>query len=263
MIRQAPTRGKAPAEGPHRRRRAVPLRGFTLIELLVVIAIIVLLVGILVPMLQQATEMARRSACVVNLRTAVQAFHLYGEAYESRVPLFFHNSKQKNNFIWYGGVSGSGHYLPHWFFQGTLYTQGVLEDIAALYCPSETSPRLSFATEQNPWPVENYINTLSGYGNRPIECQLAGGLYWPRNMPTMEQMSEKAIVSDLTARPPYVDRRHQTGVNVGFAHGGAKWVPREQFDDLLSQATYIGWDYGHGPMATIQDRIWERFDEEY
>ncbi len=53
--------------------------GFTLIELLVVIAIIALLVGILVPSLKQAKDLAKSVLCLNNLKQTGMAFRLYAE----------------------------------------------------------------------------------------------------------------------------------------------------------------------------------------
>jgi prepilin-type N-terminal cleavage/methylation domain-containing protein/prepilin-type processing-associated H-X9-DG protein len=63
------------------RRPSIPgracLHGFTLIELLVVIAIISLLVSILLPSLNRAKDLAKKTLCLSNLRGLGTALHMY------------------------------------------------------------------------------------------------------------------------------------------------------------------------------------------
>ena len=60
--------------------------GFTLIELLAVIAIIAVLAALLLPGLAAARKVARKAACISNLRQIGIAIHAYAGDYDGSIP---------------------------------------------------------------------------------------------------------------------------------------------------------------------------------
>ncbi|MCH2180102.1 MAG: DUF1559 domain-containing protein [Mariniblastus sp.] len=142
-------------------------RGFTLVELLVVIAIIGILIGMLLPAVQQVREAARRTTCANNLRQVGLAVHNF-ESARGHMPAGAYFAYGTVN---YGSIMVQ--LLPY-LEQNNLFEQydfnsGISPDyqtmddgrliashtIPTLVCPSDTEPETYF----NGRGITNYISS--------------------------------------------------------------------------------------------------------
>ncbi len=124
--------------------------GFTLIESLVVLAILGVLVGLLLPAVQQVREVAARSQCQNNLKQIGQACHNYHDTYKKFPPGIGYYPPQPNKPFGNAFV----HLLPY-LELGHLYQLSYSWDDPQLYsqeikifsCPSD--PTLGEAVKDN------------------------------------------------------------------------------------------------------------------
>lgn len=249
MIRSEASRMWMPSLGRNRRSH-----GFTLVELLVVIGVIALLMSMLMPALGRANAAAKRTLCLSNLRSVYSAFSAYSQANRGQVPLGYrivggNPSKQYNSMV-YSATTGK-------FVQfGLLYKAGLMTPPAAFFCPSETNPQSMLNTPTNPWPPGS-INGFAGYAGRPdvvIPDDLSTAP--PNALAKWSTFNKKAILSDVNTMPARVLSRHETGINVAYGDGSAKWVPYSVFKAELAPCTSLS-----AAFNANQDRVWALLDK--
>lgn len=243
---------------------AVARRGFTLIELLVVVAIVAVLAALLLPTLGKAREAASRAVCLSNLRQTHLVLLVYATYNHDQLPLGFRDGspagiKQFNSMI-YSGTS------KHFVLFGLLQQAGLLNEPAALYCPSETDPARQYNTPQNPFPSAltpptgnlATVNVQAGYAGRPFTAIPDDPAQWTgRTFIRVSDLRRQALLSDLTTTPVRLVTRHKVGINVLYADGSARWQPKQKFATVLNLCPSISQQYNDNQVS-----LWSSLDQQ-
>jgi prepilin-type N-terminal cleavage/methylation domain-containing protein len=171
-------------------------RGFTLVELLVVIAIIGVLVGLLLPAVQQSREAVRRMTCVNNLNQVGLAMHSYhdvnkrlppGYVSPGVIPTDPSSSETSNGYAW--GLSILPFLEEHMVFNtidqfleatGTSNETAAAAALLSVYrCPTDAPPA-TFAVNNGrsvTLPSSNYAAIL-GWNNVTTEAGQGNGVFF-------------------------------------------------------------------------------------
>ncbi|QDU71023.1 type II secretion system protein [Mucisphaera calidilacus] len=229
-----------------------PATGFTLIELLVVISIIALLIGILLPALGAAREVARNVQCASNLRQQLIAIVTYANDYGGTLPL-------AGNYDWHdrawniGGIQGAvdpntGEYI---YQQNLLIPyiggeEGNGEFSDAFICPGTAGGQgPDWLRENEPRPTHYRYNIYAAY-------------FWPTfqkrqlvvsNLDTPMSATEAVIQFDVVFPDWEINgeslphEKTGTGLNVGYMDGHASGVTSETYFAKSTRTSYNTWPY--------------------
>jgi prepilin-type N-terminal cleavage/methylation domain-containing protein/prepilin-type processing-associated H-X9-DG protein len=228
---------------------------FSLIELLVVMVIIAVMIALLLPTLANSRAQAMNVVCASNQRQIQVAMYNYLIQHESlpkltaihdAIPPFETNNQlfvpwYLSPVIYHIHAPGGGGTSKFVNF-GLYWKEGMVDNIAAFYCPTQTHLEFSFDTELNPWPPEaprrmDSVTEFKIWNDVFASYTRRLGLSFIR-FDSIDPGT--AIIADVNMLPEYMRTHHNgQGFNVAYVDGSVDWVNDRWFLDeaIAEQAT--------------------------
>lgn len=135
---------------------------FTLVELLVVIGIIAVLIAILLPALQRASEAGKRTQCMNNHRQFLYGVRMYTDEHRDMLP-FSNSNSDESAQLWRA---------PGWLYDPTRINKSNIQEQdregGAIYKYLKNSKIYRCPFDTGPWPANSMQRLTSYLINRQI-----------------------------------------------------------------------------------------------
>lgn len=209
-------------------------QAFTLIELLVVISIIALLIGLLLPALGAAKDMAKKTHCLSGLKQTSIGAHSYAADNDGSWPMKFREDwggsweymgNNQQTYSLFGSSSAE-------YGFGALYSNGYVSDTRAMYCSSIPDGRWNWGKTGVPkWVnADGYPGNYGDYTSYAWNPHLDTGtdpVSGASGMVTAYKKvdyhpADKTFVSDLIINFTNAHDVHKPTFNIGLGDGSAR-----------------------------------------
>ena len=167
-------------------------KGFTLIELLVVIAIIAILAAILLPAINNARAMGRRTACINNFKQFATALQMFADDHYNRFPA---NSGEMY------GVSGDKDIYPDYINKAEIFR-----------CPSDISAKIPTTINTDTKDADN-------------SCHISYAFVYGLTVANSATTSVPIACDNSRLVGSAYSANHNGGTNVLYLDGSVLWVP--------------------------------------
>jgi prepilin-type N-terminal cleavage/methylation domain-containing protein len=215
---------------------------FTLVELLVVIGIIALLISILLPALQRASESGKRTQCMNNHRQLLFAIRMYTDEYRDMLPFSNSNQDEAAN-LWRA---------PGWLYDPTRMNKSNIQErdredgVLFKYLKNSKIYRCPF--DEGPFPT-NDVRRMTSY---LINRQINGRVLAPagRSVPYPSHRITKFKADDILfweadeTRAIWNDGNNDHNEGITKRHGGRAAGP--------NAGAIVGCIGGHAEWITVR-----------